>query len=438
MAVEVLGVSPSWVAVNFDESRKAFPGEQLSGSVLVSIPTGAAPGRTRLEVVGWGESDRSSAECWIDVTPGGTIVDELATAPPPRLALVPTEVTMEQGSPAASQFTLIVNNPGSEPADYRLSVEGWTSAWYSLESAVGVAPGKARDCVLNVRPPGDTTPGQYRFKSRVELPDDPATDSEVSGVLEVVPPPPPEVAVEPSTVTFPERASEERRLQVTVTNSGLVERDYAVAVSGPTSAWSAPPVVLRVPAAERMQTELRMRVPPQAAPGTHPFSVRAAVADFDEVAAVATGEVVVVPAGAAPGVAPARASGEASGRANAAAGELVALRPEASLAPTSSFRFSRTEDARQVLLHVRNPTRGEQDYEITIRGVPDGWYSLVTTEITLGPGASSQVPIRLHPAPDAESPPGDYTLEIRVAPRGFPGAAAEIIGSVSVAPELMS
>ena len=187
--------------------------------------------------------------------------------------------------------------------------------------------------------------------------------------------------------------------------------------------WYTLPSRLRVPGGQTLESELRIRPPSEAQTGPQSFTVRVTSAVAPEVAGVAEVQMNIVPPGEGAG-------GAARGRSGRRATGGMQM-PEVSLQPVSEFQFKPGQTSISAQIHVKNPSRLVEAYEISIEGIPASWYTQ-PADIRLDPDSERDVVLPLHPRPDAEHPAGTYGFRVRVAPTGYPQAAREIGGRIVV------
>ncbi|MDA1062263.1 MAG: hypothetical protein O2895_05085, partial [Chloroflexi bacterium] len=106
--------------------------------------------------------------------------------------------------------------------------------------------------------------------------------------------------------------------------------------------------------------------------------------------------------------------------------------PDVLLAPGTSFRFGAREVLQQAIVTIQNRSRIQERYVIEVSGLPENWYALTATDISLDAGETQQVPMRLSPHPGPEHPAGEYHFRIRVAPHGYPDAATDTVAVLNV------
>ena len=351
--------------------------------------------------------------------------EPLVQSPNVVVEITPDELSVGPGSQAV--FNLTAENRRDEANALPIQIEGFPPAWLSIvfDQESRAFPGERRTGTLVVAVPTDAPAGRTRFRVTVWAgPDQTAID----GVLTITsagadgaPAPPPGIALQPPDV-FLERGSElEERVGVVVRNVGSREAEYTLSLEGLQPQWYTLDARVLVPAGQTLESELRLHPEAGAQSTLHRFVVRAALASALDVVAEADGELSIVPPGTLP---ERRAARRVGGR-----GRLmpsVARPPELALSPETSYRFDRADVSHQAAVVVRNTTHLLERYEITVEGVPASWYTLDLDEVLLAEESQQEVPLRLHPRPDAAHPAGEYELRIRVAPLGDPSAVSEI------------
>jgi hypothetical protein len=117
----------------------------------------------------------------------------------------------------------------------------------------------------------------------------------------------------------------------------------------------------------------------------------------------------------------------------APAGGAPAMPPEVSIGPRTTFRFGPGEVTAQATVTVSNQSRLIERYQIFVRGIDEEWYQLAQNDVSLQPGGSIQVPLRLTPRIGAQFPAGDYSFRVRVAPLRYPDSFGEAAATLSIA-----
>lgn len=421
LSVEVHGLPPAWVTVEFDAGLKAFPKESRQGTLTVAVPEDAASTRISFRVVGWAGSEQSSVECSLQVV-GSTAEPQQQAAP--SVALLPSDFTVERGS-GEEVVSLVVRNVGDSDADYVITVPRLDESWYTAPATLSVPAGQALDTELRFRAPASAEAGVYAFSVEVVLAGSPDVATDAPGQLNVESPAVPQLLLAPSQLSI--RRGADGRITLNIRNTGALEHDYAVSVDGLPDGWSVPSARLRVAPDQALDTELRIAPAADAPFGEYAFAVRVALEDMPDIAAEQPARITITtPEGASTPPTPAAAAGQ-SGEASS-----LIEPPSVSLEPSTDFRFSGDGSMQEAVIAISNVSRMAERYQIEVQGLPDGWYRLVTDEVELAPGAKQSVPLRLQPSVDPANPPGEYTLRIRVAPYGYPDALAEIVGRLHV------
>ena len=422
LSVEVHGLPPAWVTVEFDAGLKAFPKESRQGTLTVAVPEDAASTRISFRVVGWAGSEQSSVECSLQVVGSAAEPQQQAT---PSVALLPSDFTVERGS-GEEIVSLVVRNVGDADAEYLITVPRLDESWYTAPATLSVPAGQALDTELHFRAPASAEDGVYAFSVEVALAGSPEVTTDAPGQLNVESPAVPQVLLAPSQLSI--RRGAEGRITLNIRNTGALEHDYAVSVDGLPDGWSVPSARLRVAPDQALDTELRIAPAADAPFGEYAFAVRVALEDMPDIAAEQPARITITtPEGGSPAAGAAAAAPGQSGESSS-----LIEPPSVSLAPSTDFRFTGDGAMQEAVIGISNVSRMAERYQIEVQGLPDGWYRLVTDEVELAPGAKQSVPLRLQPSVDPANPPGEYTLRIRVAPYGYPDAVAEIVGRLHV------
>jgi uncharacterized membrane protein len=313
-SVLIEGLPARWFTLDFDERRRVFPGEQRSSTLLVTIPDDAPPDMHRFQVIARAGSEESTVFCSLEVLAPSPRLEEPVTMtrmPAPGLQIVPSQAEWPLGSNAGQRYTLTVRNVGGETSEYRLSLEGIDSSWYSLPASVSVPAREARDLQFEVRPTGNVRPSEFTFRARAAVAGSEDVYAEVAGGLTVTPasdrpaiqpttaatPPPvqtprPAQPVLPPEVTLSPRSTFRfgpgevaTAAVITVQNkSSLIER-YQVEVEGLPEEWfNLERAELNLQPGASVQVPLRLtpRPGPTYPAGDYPFRIRVAPHSFPE------------------------------------------------------------------------------------------------------------------------------------------------------------
>lgn len=339
-SLELRDLPEEWYTLDFDESRIAFPQEQRSATLIISVPEGAQPSSHKFRVVAGAGAEKSAVQCSLEVLgrlgaapaapsePEAESEDEVTPPPAPGVSLSPEHATWEGEPGEEERLTVTVRNVGGDESEYSVSLEGLTAGWYTLPPKLRVPGGEALETQLRIHPPARAKSGDYPFKVRVNVDEYPDIAVEVQGRLTVSPPeraprrrpaPPPPVeepakAEIPKTPVLPPEVSLAPRTTfrfspgevsaqaiITVENkSKLIER-YEIKVEGIPEEWyGISTVELRLDPGGRAQVPLRLTPKPGPGYPAGEYSFRVSVAphrfpdSFAEVGALIT--IIGVPA----------------------------------------------------------------------------------------------------------------------------------------------
>jgi uncharacterized membrane protein len=362
------------------------------------------------------------------------------------LEVTPDSQRVERGDAVA--FLVTIENRGRTAQSQNLRVNGLADAWCRMEfdSRRRAFPGERRTATLLVTVPRDAEPAFSPFTITARAGSEESTVNcmlEVFGAgvaaAPVAPPPaqvipPPGVSLNPQQVTWRGAAQGSETVTLTVRNVGAEEATYALALDGLASHWYTLAPEITVPARQAVDTSIVITPPAQARQGSHAYRVSAAMVGNDQVRAETAGELAIVPAGVER-QAPQRAVSPVvvEEPEPAAAGGAPAMPPEVSIGPRSTFRFGPGEVTAQATITISNPSRLIERYQVFVRGIDEEWYQLAQNDVSLQPGGSIQVPLRLTPRIGAQFPAGDYSFRVRVAPLRYPDSFGEVAGTLSIA-----
>ena len=201
-SLELQGLPQEWYTLEFAERRVAFPREQRSATLIVSVPEDAQLHLHRFRVVARAGAEESAVQCSLEVlaqsgaalagpsepqteTEGGP-----ALPLPPGVTLSPTLVTWEGETGEEERLAVTVRNVGNQDAEYSVFVEGLAADWYTLPPKVRVPAGEGLETQLRIHPPARAKSGDYLFKVRVAVDEHPDIAAETQGHLTVSPPEP--------------------------------------------------------------------------------------------------------------------------------------------------------------------------------------------------------------------------------------------------------
>ena len=344
------------------------------------------------------------------------------------LEVTPGEVSISAGAQAV--FSVLVENRSRAAQSWRVTVEGLPPRWWTLdfEQSGRAFPGERREGTLAVAVPPDAPAGRTRFRLSAWAGSEQTTAEGlvvVAGRVSEGGAPAPGVSMSSSEIVVAPGSTE--AVTVGVRNVGGREREYALSLQGPPASWFTLGERLLIPAGRAVDAELLVHPPANAATGTQSFTLRVEDVLSPSAAEERAGQLTVGAAEA--GVAP--SGGGVRRRPGVAAGSVAP--PELALDPGSSFAFDRSQVSHQATLRVRNGSGLLERYEVSVSGVPATWYTLPVSEALVEGGQSADVPLRLHPVPDAEHPAAEYEMRIRVAPAADPSAVAEVGAVLTIA-----
>ena len=369
-----------------------------------------------------------SAELWVEITPA--------------------EQRVEPGQQAV--FAVSVENRSRAAQGQRLDVDGLPRDWVRIDfdSRSKAFPQERRAATVTVSVPADAEGGHRPFHIVVQAEAERSTAEAILDVLIVEAPPlAPGVTLNPAVLEMDRGSGVEERVQLDVRNVGSQETEYLLTVSGLAAGWFRIRERLTVAGGGSEGGELWIRPPASAEAGSHAFTVRLAAANAPDAVTEAAGELRIRAPGpqasteSSPPVPQQRTPSTVSPLPSPAplppapvdsAETPAVVAPDVLLAPSTTFRFGPDRVSDQGILTIQNQGRLHESYRIDLDGLPPGWYTLTASEISLEPGASQQVPLRLNPHPGAEDPAGEYQFRVRVFPQGYPDATTEIAGVLVV------
>ena len=327
-SIEVRGLPLGWCAIDFDERRACFPGEQRSATLIISVPEGTESGRNEFQIVARASGEQSGVRCALEVEasePSPTPSSEPAELLPsvPGVSLIPLDAvwTEQLGD---QRLTLTVRNVGSSEAQYAITLTGLPAAWYTLPSSQRVPAGEAIAVELRLHPPAGAQVGDHPFKVRVAIEGRPELATEIEGRLSVAisepsapqrptsprptqqphapqttgePVRPPGLALLPgSTFRFgPGEVSSQATL--TVQNASNLIEHYEVRVEGIPHEWftlATPEIRLDPGAIQQVHLRLTPRPGRGFPAGDYPFRVRVAPLRFPDSFSEVGGTIVII------------------------------------------------------------------------------------------------------------------------------------------------
>ena len=299
------GLPNGWLRLEFDEERQAYPGEQRSAVLTVTVPADVPSGPRRFRVVAAAGDERSIADCvlqlhGVDPEPAAEVASAEEGRPiPPGLALDRAEVAIEAGSEQEATLRVTLRNVSDRESEYSLALQGLEPTWFRLPARLRVPAGASIDTELSLRPPVAATSGVHPFAVWASLSSDANARAEVRGELTVLarsaaptasePAPsqerasaaaaavPPEVVLGPET-TFRFAAGEMiEQATISVHNRSRLLEGYGVEVVGLPSEWYRLPireVRLEPGASGEVMLRLSPRPGGEHPAGDYPFRVR--------------------------------------------------------------------------------------------------------------------------------------------------------------------
>ena len=367
-------------------------------------------------------------------------------------------------------FVITVENRSDSAQAQTVAVQGLPEAWCTLtfDEQRRAFPGEQRSATLAIAIPADAARDLMSFQvvaragsdessaalsldltdatpSPAPEPEPPVAVAAPSPVLtpepapepepvvapiapEPPPPPlPPQLFLTPALTVWRDSPDGSERVTLRVRNIGGAEVEYAVTVSGIAAAWFTHTPRLRVPPGETLETLVALHPPAGAARRDYPYRIKVEVEGFADAFAEAEGWLslpAAAPTPTAPTPTPAPAPATPPRAAPPPAQRVQP--PEISLAPGSTFQFNTSNDTRQSILSIQNRSQLIERYLIQVEGLPDDWFGLSISEVTLDPAARAQVPLRFTPHLNPGAPAGEYSGRVRVSPQRAPESATEI------------
>ena len=374
----------------------------------------------------------------------------------PQSALIwvestPAEQRVEPGDQAV--FAIVVENRSTDAQQQTIAIGGISIEWARIDfNTRGRAfPQERRSGTVTISVPADAEPGvrDVAIVARAS-----GEESAAAAKLDILATDPlplaPGMTLRPVAVDV-DAGGEERRIQLDIRNVGARDAEYALTVSGLEAGWHRLSERLSIAAGGAGEAELWLRAPASASDDAHRFVVRVAAAETPEVFTEASGELRVSaaeeqsepPAATPPRVEPRPATPAAPPTPVAPPPvdtrplaedefETAVRPPDVLLAPGTAFRFGAQKVLQQAIVTIQNRSRIQERYVIEVSGLPESWYALTATDISLDAGDTQQVPMRISPHPGPEHPAGEYHFRVRVAPHGYPDAATDIVAVLNV------
>ncbi|MPZ49096.1 MAG: hypothetical protein GEU75_07310 [Dehalococcoidia bacterium] len=363
------------------------------------------------------------------------------------LDIAPDSQRVERGNEVV--FLVTIENRGREAQAQSLEVSGLPADWFVLEfdTRRRVFPGERRTASLLINVPREADAAQISFGVTARAGADQST---VACSLEVIIPgqaqperpveappkpvtPPPGLTLSPKRVEWRGAAQGAETITLTVRNVSSNDAAYKLTLEGLPNGWYTIADQLSVQARQATDTPIVINPPAQGRRGNYTLHVTATLVGEDGVRGDARSTfVVAAPASpqtgqrtVSPVVVEEPPEEERTGP--------PAMPPEVRLGPRSTFRFGPGEVTAQATITIANNSALIERYLVFVRGIDEDWYQLDMPEVSLQPGASIPVPLRLTPRTGAQFPAGDYSFRVRVAPLKYPDSFAEVAGTLSIA-----
>jgi hypothetical protein len=367
--------------------------------------------------------------------------ESASASPELGIEAAPREQRVDPG--ASAIFAITIENRSDEAQLQSVEVDGLPEGWATLDfdQRRSAFPGEQRSASLAVVVPQDAAAASLRFRVLVragggwaavdcglDVQGEPAErQPDDSGAI-----PAPGATLAPAEVSVESGSGDEQHVVLVLRNVGRTETEYTATLDGLPATWFSLPSTLRVAAGETIESDLRIRAPASAGSGVHPFVVRVAVSGTPESVAEATGTLTIV---AAPPPEAERAEGDGGMPVGAREGPVevsASVPPGVTLGPSATLRFGPGQITDQATITIQNRSRLLERFTVVVEGLPDDWYRLPSSEVSLEPGGEWDVALSLTPRPGAAHPAGEYEFRVRVAPQGDPGAFGEAGGVLQV------
>jgi uncharacterized membrane protein len=391
------GLDASWYTIE-DYKLRLSPGDELSVLFTLHPPkdSNPKPGAYTFTVSAHSKSDPAQ----VGRTKG---VLEIGSKPL-TLLLGISEVKVVAGDEPATIAATVSNN-GSEIDQYAMTIAPLDPSWYTIDpESFRLFPGDKADITLKLHPPLDvnTRSGRYPFTVQASSLNKPELVSEASALVDVeaegV-----DLILQPSSVQL--SAEKPVSVSAVVTNTGAKIDQYTLEIDGVGSEWyklgfqqisllsgesKQVPVKLQPPegginAAQRIDFVVRARS------RTHPNLVREAEGTL---------EVLVDP---------------------------VSIKIE-----PAEVTVKPGDQPREVTLQLSNAGGTVDKYEIEIERIDPSWYTLDMKSVSLFPGQSRAVPLKLHPPRQSDIQAGQYTFAAVIVDNQRPVDKAE--GVITIEP----
>ncbi|MGE0687694.1 MAG: hypothetical protein AB7P33_13185 [Dehalococcoidia bacterium] len=486
-SVSIAGIPDEWYRVDFDSRRRAFPGEQRSATLFVTVPGDAGTDTHKVQITASAGDASTGLLCSLQVLGAAPapppVVEPSAPPPPPVIEASapppppPPPSMVEASAPppppppvveasAPPPPPPVVEASAAPPPPPPLVIEP------EVEEPVAVVP--EPEPLPPIPEPVPAPPPPPPPPPPVDPPPPPVDPPPPP----VDPPPAPVVSVRPGLVIMTSDGPSVERLTLTIRNPGDKAADYAISLEGLDRSWFTINARVRVPSRQSIETELQLHPPSGAKQADYPWDVKVRVDGFDVTAETSGWLSIQAPAPKAPPPppppppvftapvptptpvptpAPAYRPPVASTPTpmppppppmtpSAAPPpppaspppppppppESLYTPPDVTLAPRTNFQFGPNDVSAQAIVTIRNRGKLMERYTISMEGIPEEWYALSMTEFRLDPGANSQIPLRLSPNTGSGWPAGDYEYRLRVIPQSSPENAVQVGGLLSI------
>jgi hypothetical protein len=366
------------------------------------------------------------------------------------LDVAPDSQRVERGNEIV--FLITLENRGREAQAQTVTVSGLAEAWCTLEfdTRRRVFPGERRTASLLVKIPADVDAAHHPFAITAKAGADESTVAcalEVTAPGQVAPQPvapeppaptarPPALSLTPQQLTWRGEAQGEETVRLSVRNVGTDDAVYTVSLEGLADNWYTLEPQVSVQGARATNMQLKIKPPAQARQGDYTLRIIATLVGDSSVRGETTGTLTVAapePVAApqrtvAPLTVPEAPEVEHTGP--------PVMPPRLTLGPRTTFRFGPGEITAQATLTIENESASIERFLIMVRGIEEDWYQLDNREVSLQPGSSIVVPLRLTPRTGGQFPAGDYSFRVRVAPYQFPDSYAEQVGTLAIAGQI--
>ncbi len=194
---EIRGLPAAWYRTEFN-SAAAFPGEQRSGTVTVSIPQGEPSGARTFQIRARGSAFSEDVDCTIQIQPpdlAATKDAPVRVRPAPAEAVIPPRLSLKPDGPfrlVRGQSSLVtaltIENISRLIERYEIRFEGIPATWVAASNLdVRLEPGGSTQVHLNFTPRTQTPylAGEHPFTIAVTPLAFPAASSRIDAVLSI-------------------------------------------------------------------------------------------------------------------------------------------------------------------------------------------------------------------------------------------------------------